>query len=459
LFRFRLRITILGNLLATRSRPQLRKRGRDSDQKAAGKGSHWNSTWVTNDGRRVYQAVIHWRGSNGPGQYTVTKDRLRDAIEWRNKTRGLLQDKKLLKRNGEPLEPDPPVVATVAKESTTGATVLELIEDWYRDKLARERSEYTIRDAGVFIGQIPESWLVAPASEWTRERSRCWIRYLSDSGKSWANHNLRFWRNVFNLALRAGKVDANPFSGIEEHKTQPRRRRLESALDERRQLLRTAVKYNRARNLRYGPVFLALVLLLEQALRRSDVCSLRWEYLDLANGTGKLPRSKTGPRPFPLSPRSRRLLAQWHAAHGFPRVGWVFADPGNLEEALWSDPSGLTHAFMRIRDAAGLTGMTTIPRLRLHDLKHESLSIWHDRGAPIHDLQLLSGNSLESLQIYDEADVKPAAGRLEALVTTPVAKVSPLKRYDEKSNPSLARTARQGKVRSRPAAQPEQKKG
>lgn len=301
--------------------------------------------------------------------------------------------------------------------------LVDLIEDWYADKLRRSRSTVTILTARHYIGTLPEAWLAGPAAEVTEQMAQCWFNWQAERGQIWANRVLMFIRNVYNLGVRAHKVASSPFDRIEKFAEKKRNRRLRKigGVDERRALLLEALRYGHPRKRLLSPMFVALTLFFEQALRRSDVRRLRWENIDLDRATGALLTSKTGARIFPLTWGSRRLLYRWKRQCGDPGEGWVFADPDDPERPLWGY-DGLTRAFVRLRKRAGL-GASGI---HLHDLKHESLSTWAERGMALPDLQSLAGNSYKTLGIYMQSEAERVAGRLHAAAGAPLVEVPPL---------------------------------
>lgn len=96
-------------------------------------------------------------------------------------------------------------------------------------------------------------------------------------------------------------------------------------------------------------------LAVETAMRRGELCALRWEHVDLRASTAHLPHTKNGQaRDVPLSSRAVAVL------HALPRRidGWVFG----------LRPDSVTQAFERAAARAGIDGV------RFHDLRHEATS-------------------------------------------------------------------------------------
>lgn len=115
-------------------------------------------------------------------------------------------------------------------------------------------------------------------------------------------------------------------------------------------------------------------------LRRSEVCSLRWEDLNLEKrvivlrAPGHLKKSKTTTREVPLLPPAVQILQRL----GIKTKGRLF----NIT------PSGMSQAMRRAADKAGLY------ELRLHDLRREGISrLLELLEASYEDISLFSGHS------------------------------------------------------------------
>jgi len=123
-------------------------------------------------------------------------------------------------------------------------------------------------------------------------------------------------------------------------------------------------------------------------LRRSEVCSLRWEDLRLEKGIivlrapGHLKKSKTTTREVPLLPPAVQILQRL----GIKTKGPVFD----------ITPSGISQAMRRAADKAGLYD------LRLHDLRREGISrLLELLEASYEDVSLFSGHSdLKTLKVH-----------------------------------------------------------
>ena len=96
-------------------------------------------------------------------------------------------------------------------------------------------------------------------------------------------------------------------------------------------------------------------LAVETAMRRGELCALRWEHVDLLANTAHLPHTKNGQaRDVPLSSRAVAVLR---------------ALPRRIDGRTFGlRPDSVTQAFERAIKRAGIDGV------RFHDLRHEATS-------------------------------------------------------------------------------------
>ena len=107
-------------------------------------------------------------------------------------------------------------------------------------------------------------------------------------------------------------------------------------------------------------------------MRRSEILSLTWENVDIQNGTCYLPMTKNGsPRTVPLTSKALRI------AKSLPQNSeLVFPISSNAVRLSWD----------RLRSRAGIND------LRFHDLRHEAISRFFERGLSIAEVALISGH-------------------------------------------------------------------
>jgi len=113
-------------------------------------------------------------------------------------------------------------------------------------------------------------------------------------------------------------------------------------------------------------------LAVETAMRRSELCALRWEHVDLRASTAHLPHTKNGQaRDVPLSSRAISALR---------------ALPRQLDGRVFGlRPDSVTQAFERAVQRAGIDGV------RFHDLRHEATSRLAD-VFQMHELAKVTGH-------------------------------------------------------------------
>ena len=110
---------------------------------------------------------------------------------------------------------------------------------------------------------------------------------------------------------------------------------------------------------RLGPTAAAAIrLLLLSGCRKSEILSLRWEWVDIERGVLRLPDSKTGAKVVPLAAAAEKLLAE------LPRCA-DYVLPGATGTGHYI---GLQKDWERVRSRAGLAGV------RVHDLRHSFAS-------------------------------------------------------------------------------------
>ena len=105
----------------------------------------------------------------------------------------------------------------------------------------------------------------------------------------------------------------------------------------------------------------AFRLLIFTGARLSEILTLRWDWIDKAVGTARLPDSKTGAKTLPLPPPAVAVIEALPRLAGSPHVL-----PGDRPGKPFV---GIQKPWQRVRAAAGLAD------LRLHDLRHAFASV------------------------------------------------------------------------------------
>jgi integrase len=123
-----------------------------------------------------------------------------------------------------------------------------------------------------------------------------------------------------------------------------------------------------------------IVLLVETAMRRGELISIRWRDIDFAHSTLLILKTKNGySRRIPLTPkalRTFRSLRRKRSREAVGQDGRVFPITANAIRLAWE----------RLRTRAGLTD------LHLHDLRHEAISRFFELGLSLAEVALISGH-------------------------------------------------------------------
>ncbi len=129
----------------------------------------------------------------------------------------------------------------------------------------------------------------------------------------------------------------------------------------------------------------AIRLLLLTGCRKSEILSLRWEFVDFDRGCLSLPDSKTGARTIPLAAPALEIFA------GLPRTSeWVLPTAKGDGHYV-----GLGKAWERVRSRAGLDGVRT------HDLRHSFASFAVADGATLYLVgKVLGHRQARTTEVY-----------------------------------------------------------
>jgi integrase len=162
------------------------------------------------------------------------------------------------------------------------------------------------------------------------------------------------------------RIEFNPVRNIKKPTLNPPRtrrlsdqeyRKLESALEH------TDVDY----------LWPLINLAVATAMRKSELLNLKWENISLDDRTIHIPDSKNGsPRIIPISSYAIGVLEGIHRNEG----QGVFPTTSSAAYQSWR----------RLVVRAGIEG------LRFHDLRHEAISRFFERGLSIAEVSLISGH-------------------------------------------------------------------
>ncbi|MDV7145242.1 site-specific integrase [Tropicimonas sp. TH_r6] len=184
---------------------------------------------------------------------------------------------------------------------------------------------------------------------------------------------LGIMQHALDIAMRDWGVPlpTNPVREVRRPTIRNRRERRITP-DERTALFDAAAAY---RNPLMHPL---VVLALETAMRRGELLAIRWADVDARLSVIRLRTSKNGhARTIPLSPTAIDTLTRLHTDFGSVQSGdRVFTLKGNAVQLAWG----------RIVARAGIID------LRFHDMRHEAISGFFERGFSLPEVALISGH-------------------------------------------------------------------
>lgn len=174
-----------------------------------------------------------------------------------------------------------------------------------------------------------------------------------------ANRVIALLSKMLNLSEKWGlRPDGtNPCRHVEKYKERTRERFLTT-----RELAQLGDALTAAEREGFNPVAVAAIrLLVMTGARKSEILTLRWEWVDFEHSCLRLPDSKTGAKVVPLGAPALELLASLPRVENNPHVL-----PGEKADGHFV---GLQKAWERMRKRAGLDDV------RVHDFRHSFASV------------------------------------------------------------------------------------
>ena len=182
----------------------------------------------------------------------------------------------------------------------------------------------------------------------TKKRGRA----IVEGGRGTAARSLAVLGAMLQFAVDRKLIPANPAKGVQLLKGEKKERFLSET--EVARLADTLAAMEREDRLSPGAAA-AVRLLLLTGCRKSEILSLRWDWVDVERGCLRLPDSKTGAKVVPL-----RGGGDGAANASLPRRT-EYVLPAGKGQAHYT---GLQKDWERVRERAGLAGV------RVHDLRH-----------------------------------------------------------------------------------------
>lgn len=185
------------------------------------------------------------------------------------------------------------------------------------------------------------------------------------------NRELDILRHAFTTARRSWDLPLaqNVFAEVTRPKNAgPRERRLHSGERERLQAACTRCRHPYVRYL--------VELAIETAMRRGEILNMRWHDLSFEKRTLHIPLTKNGhSRTIPLSGAALALL-QSLGGRGSAASELVLPMTENAAKMAWKR----------------LSKRARLENLRFHDLRHEAISGFFEKGLSVPELALISGH-------------------------------------------------------------------
>jgi integrase len=254
---------------------------------------------------------------------------------------------------------------TEREKERRAATVAELAELYMeRHLIPKGKPRSVVEFRGLLDRHILPALGRLKVSEVTRDDVEALHRKLHSKAVT-ANRAVAVVSAMMILAERWGmrSPGSSPARYVRKYREQRRERFLSA--EEMGRLGDALAEAERDASQRPGTI-LAVRLLALSGMRRTEVLTLKWEYVDLERACIRLPDSKTGRKSVPLGARALDLLASAPRTEGNP-----YLCPGDRPGA---PIVGIDKAWARLCRRAGLVGV------RIHDLRHS----WASAGAAAH---------------------------------------------------------------------------
>jgi integrase len=223
---------------------------------------------------------------------------------------------------------------------------------------------------------------VAAGKTATDEKTGFRGRAIVKGGKGTAARSLAVLAAMLQFGVGRGLLPSNPARGVKPYKGEKKERFLSEAEVSR---LAETLATMEAEHALPAVAAAAIRLLLLTGCRKSEILSLRWEFVDFVRGCLCIPDTKTGARTIPLAAPALEILA------GLPRTSeWVL--PATKGDGHYI---GLSKAWERLRRQAGLDGV------RPHDLRHSFASFAVADGASLYLVgKVLGHRQARTTEVY-----------------------------------------------------------
>ncbi len=232
---------------------------------------------------------------------------------------------------------------------------------------------------------------------------QAWLNGLGEIPSA-ANRTVSLLSAMFTEAERQQlrEEGSNPCRLVRRYSSKPRDRYL--SLTELGRFMR-ALDTAETKELFHPSVVPALRLLLLTGARKTEVLSLKWEWVDFDRRLITLPDSKTGPRKVYLPESAIQVLNGINKLKGNPHVFWG-ANVGDFYKDL-------KKPFRRILELAEISDF------RIHDLRHTHAAHAVMAGVPLNIIAKTLGHSqTRTTERYAHVDDDPALKAINKTVSS-----------------------------------------
>jgi len=236
-----------------------------------------------------------------------------------------------------------------------------------------------------------------------------WHSSLGEAkGEPTANRSLTLLRSVFNYGYKFELIDSrNPGKAIKKFKEHSRDR--VAATDEVSRIVVAIDSLHSANRDLFKIMFFT-------AARRSNVCAMAWDELDLENGIWTIPASKfkTGsPTKIALIDQVVEILRTRETIRD-PNCPWVFPSYSKQGHIMWPEAS-----WRKILEVAGVKSLT------MHDARRTSATIQSAMGANVPTIAGVLGHSgLQSAAVYARPQLETMRKSLQGACDVMLSKLS-----------------------------------
>ncbi len=263
-----------------------------------------------------------------------------------------------------------------AREAKAVLTLKEFLEEKYTPYAQARKRSYTYDESMIRLRIVPTLGHFR-LNELSRHQIQTFHTDLRNDGLAPAtcDHHLKLLRSALNLAVLWEMLDKNPVAKVPLFREDNRLERYLS--DEELNRLLVVLRTSKARM-----VCNAMLFLLATGARLNEALQARWAHIDKANRTWRIPAKNSKSkrvRSVPLNDAALEVLAN---------LGTEGKNESLFINTKTKEPlTAVNTVWGRIRIAAGL------PKLRIHDLRHQHASMLVNSGRSLYEVQAILGHS------------------------------------------------------------------